>query len=197
MWQSVIPIAQEDIAVDDFFIQFVPDQFNRVKEFFDLIDFSFLNGSDFRMQFDIEGRVYSLKFNHKKNLDVSRGPIDEPHFSLYVSEKDWRDAVTGKFHELAGYFTANPFAIINAEHYKALISTTGTVNMNLRKKDGDILPLKIIFNDEEKPAVTVNLDMLDALYLMNKSATGLGLFMNGRLKFSGSVVLLMKLQTLL
>ncbi|HRS97194.1 MAG TPA: SCP2 sterol-binding domain-containing protein, partial [Smithella sp.] len=71
------------------------------------------------------------------------------------------------------------------------------VNMNLKKKDGDILPLKLIFNDEEKPAVTVNLDMLDALQLVNKSATGLGLFMNGRLKFSGSVVLLMKLQTLL
>jgi len=39
--------------------------------------------------------------------------------------------------------------------------------------------------------------MLDALQLMNKSASGIGLFMNGKLKFSGSMVLLMKLQTLM
>ncbi|HON59796.1 MAG TPA: SCP2 sterol-binding domain-containing protein [Smithella sp.] len=197
MRQWVIPQAPENIEMNDFFTQLVPNHFNRLKEFFGLIDFSFLNGSDLRMQFDIEGQIYSLRFKNGNHLDVIRGPIDEPHFTLYISEKDWRDAVTGKFHELADHFMGNPFALINAKYYEALMSTEGTVNMNLKKKDGDILPLKLIFNDEEKPAVTVNLDMLDALQLVNKSATGLGLFMNGRLKFSGSVVLLMKLQTLL
>lgn len=197
MWRPVIPQAPENIEIDDFFTRFVPDQFSRLKDCFGLMDFSFLNGSDFRIQFDIEGRIYSLRFKNGNDLDVRRGAIDEPHFALCVSEKDWRDAVTGKFHELADHFMGNPLALINAKHYEALMSTEGTVNMNLRKKDGDILPLKLIFNDEEKPAVTVNLDMLDALQLVNRSATGLGLFMNGRLKFSGSVVLLMKLQTLL
>jgi len=197
MWQSIIPKAPDDISVDDFFTKFVPDQFNQTKELLGLIDFSFLTGGYFKMQFDIEGNVYSVTFRNEGNLEIAKGYINEPHFTLVVSEKDWRDAVTGKFNELADDFTGNPLSLIDAKHYEAFMSMNGTVNMNLRKKDGGVLPLKLIFNDEEKPVVTVHIDMLDALQLMNKSASGIGLFMNGKLKFSGSMVLLMKLQTLM
>jgi putative sterol carrier protein len=197
MWQSIIPKAPEDISVDEFFTKFVPDQFNQMNELLSVIDLSFLNGTDFKMQFDIEGKVYSVTFKNKKDLEVTKGSIDDPNFTLTVSEKDWRDAVTGKFNELADDFTGDPTSFIDAKRYEALMSMNGKVNMNLKKKDGVNLPLSLIFNGEENPAVTVNLDMLDALQLMNKSATGLGLFMNGKLKFTGSMVLLMKLQTLM
>jgi putative sterol carrier protein len=197
MWQSIIPKAPEDISVEEFFTKFVPDQFNQMNELFSFIDISFLTGRDFKMQFDVEGKVYSVTFKNGKDLEVTRGSMDKPNFTLIVSEKDWRDAVTGKFNEWADDFTGDPTSFIDARHYKALMSMKGTVNMNLKKKDGINLPLSLIFNGEEKPDVTVNLDMLDALRMMNKSVSGPVLFMNGNLKFTGNMVLLMKLQNLI
>ena len=195
MWQSIIPKAPENISVDEFFTEFVPEQF--IHELLSVMDLSFLTGSDFKMQFDIEGKVYSVTFKNEKDLEVTKGSIGEPNFTVIISERDWRDAVTGKFNELADDFTGDPTSFIDARHYEALMSMNGTVNMNLKKKDGVNLPLSLIFNDEDSPAVTVNLDLLDALRLMNRSATGLGLLMNGKLKYTGSMVLLIKLQNLI
>jgi hypothetical protein len=197
MWQSIIPKAPENISVDEFFTEFVPEQFIHMNELLSVMDLSFLTGSDFKMQFDIEGKVYSVTFKNEKDLEVTKGSIGEPNFTVIISERDWRDAVTGKFNELADDFTGDPTSFIDARHYEALMSMNGTVNMNLKKKDGVNLPLSLIFNDEDSPAVTVNLDLLDALRLMNRSATGLGLLMNGKLKYTGSMVLLIKLQNLI
>ena len=197
MWQSIIPKAPENISVDEFFTEFVPEQFIHMNELLSVMDLSFLTGSDFKMQFDIEGKVYSVTFKNEKDLEVTKGSIGEPNFTVIISERDWRDAVTGKFNELADDFTGDQTSFIDARHYEALMSMNGTVNMNLKKKDGVNLPLSLIFNDEDSPAVTVNLDLLDALRLMNRSATGLGLLMNGKLKYTGSMVLLIKLQNLI
>ena len=197
MWQSIIPKAPENISVDEFFTEFVPEQFIHMNELLSVMDLSFLTGSDFKMQFDIEGKVYSVTFKNEKDLEVTKGSIGEPNFTVIISERDWRDAVTGKFNELADDFTGDPTSFIDARHYEALMSMNGTVNMNLKKKDGVNLPLSLIFNDEDRPAVTVNLDLLDALHLINRSATGLGLLMNGKLKYTGSMVLLIKLQNLI
>lgn len=197
MWQSIIPRAQEDISVDEFFTKFVPEQFHQMNELLNVIDLSFLNNSDFRMQFDIDRNVYSVIFRNGRDLKIAKGAIDEPNFTLIIGEKDWRDAVTGKFNDMADDFTGNPISLIDAKHYESLMDMTGKVNMNLKKKDGSTLPLSFIFNDKENPAVTINLNISDALQLVNKSSTGMGLFMDGKLKFTGSSVLLMKLQTLL
>lgn len=197
MWQSIIPKAPEDISVDDFFIKFIPDQFNQMKELLNLLDLSFLTGRDFKMQFCIESKAYSVTFKNGKDLKVTKGSINEPNFTLIVSENDWRDAVTGKFNAWADDFTGDPNSFMDTRNYEVLMSMTGTINMNLRKKDGVNFPLRLIFNGEKSPAVTINMDMLDALQLMNKTTTGLELLMKGKLKFTGSIVLLMKLQNLM
>jgi putative sterol carrier protein len=197
MWQSIIPKAPEEISVHEFFTKFVPDQFNQMSSMLNLVDLSFLEGNDFKMQFDVEGKVYSIAFKNRKDIEVTEGPIDKPHFALALSEKDWRDAVTGKFNELADDFTGDAGSFLDAKHYSALMSTTGTVNLNLKKKDGNPFPLRLIFNGEPKPEVTVSLDVQDMLSMMNRSATGPALFMNGKLKFTGDMTLLMKLQNLM
>lgn len=197
MWSSIIPKAPEGIGVDEFFSKFVPDQFKEMNALLSVVDLSFLSGKDFKMQFDVEGKVYSINFKNGKDLEVVKGPIDKPIVTVVVSEKDWRDAVTGKFNAMADGFTGDPTSFIDAKRYNALASTNGTVNMNLKKDDGSNLPLKVIFNAVESPAVTVNLDMLDGMALMNKTTTGPALFMGGKLKFTGDMVLLMKLQTLM
>jgi hypothetical protein len=141
--------------------------------------------------------VYSVKFKDAKDIEVISGAVDNPAISLHVAEKDWRDAVTGKFSKLADDFSGDATAFIDATRYNALQSTKGTVTLNLKKDDGATLPLKMVFNGVETPAVTVNLDMVDAMAMANKSTTGMNLFMGGKLKFTGDMMLLMKLQTLM
>jgi putative sterol carrier protein len=190
-------MAPEGISVDDFFTNFVPEQFNKVKDILNVVDLSFLGGNDFNMQFIVEGKVYGIKFKNAKDLEVVSGAVDKPAFALYVSEKDWRDAVTGKFNKMADDFTGDPSSFIDVKRYSALQSTNGTVNMNLKKNDGEILPLKVVFNGVETPAVTVNLDMIDGLAMLNRVTDGMKLFMEGKLKFTGDMTLLMKLQNLM
>ncbi len=197
MWSSILPTAPEGISVDDFFVNFVPEQFNKMKDILNVVDLSFLGENDFKMQFNVEGKEYGVKFKNGKDLEVINGQVDKPAFSLYVSEKDWRDAVTGKFNKLADDFTGDPSYFIDAKRYSALQSTNGMVNMNLKKKDGRTLPLKVVFNGAETPAVTVNLDMVDGLAMLNRETDGMKLFMEGKLKFTGDMTLLMKLQNLM
>ncbi len=197
MWSSIIPMAPEGISVDDFFTNFVPEQFNKMKDVLNVVDLSFLGGNDFNMQFNVEGKVYGIKFKNAKDLEVVGGTVDKPVFALYVSEKDWRDAVTGKFNKMADDFTGDPSSFIDGKRYSALQSTNGTVNMNLKKNDGEVLPLRVVFNGVETPAVTVNLDMVDGLAMLNRVTDGMKLFMEGKLKFTGDMTLLMKLQNLM
>lgn len=197
MWSSIIPTAPEGISVDDFFTKFVPEQFSQMKELINVVDLSFLAGKDFSMQFNVEGKAYGIKFKNGNDLEVINGAVDKPAVALYVSEQDWRDAVTGKFNKMADDFRGDPTSFIDANRYSALQSTNGTLNMNLKKNDGGTLPLKVVFNGVETPAVTVNLDMVDGLAMLNKATNGMNLFMNGKLKFTGDMVLLMKLQNLM
>ena len=197
MWSSVIPTAPEGISVDDFFISFIPEQFSKMKDLLNAVDLSFLGGNDFNMQFDVEGKVYGIKFKNGKDIEVVNGAVDKPAFILHVSEKDWRDAVTGKFNKMADDFSGDPSSFIDAKRYSAFQSTNGTLTMNLKKDDGNILPLKVVFNGVESPAVTVNLDMVDGLAMMNRQTDGMKLFMGGKLKFTGDMTFLMKLQNLM
>jgi len=197
MWQPVHSKVPEDISVDDFFITLVPNHFKHVENLFQPADGSFLNGSVLKIQFDIEGKIYSLTLKNGKTLDVARGALDKPHVMITVSEKDWRKAVIKKFNEPEDQFTGQPTVYMDIKHCKTLMSMNGRIDIHLKRQDNTSLPIGVIFNGEENPSVTVHLDIPDAIRLMNRSATGLGLLMDGKLKFSGSILLLMKLQYLI
>ena len=70
MWSSLIPTAPEGISVNDFFTKFVPDQFNKMNELLNVVDLSFLAGKDFNMLFDIEGKIFGVKFKNGKDIDI-------------------------------------------------------------------------------------------------------------------------------
>jgi putative sterol carrier protein len=76
------------------------------------------------------------------------------------------------------------------------MDTKGTLNLTF-KNGADNIPVTMIFNGEAKPAVDISLELKDWIAMQNKETTGQNLFMNGKLKFTGDMVLLMKLQTLL
>jgi putative sterol carrier protein len=76
------------------------------------------------------------------------------------------------------------------------MDTKGTLKLTLKNGDSAI-PVTMIFNGEAKPAVDISVELKDWIAIQNKETTGQNLFMNGRLKFTGDMVLLMKLQTLI
>jgi putative sterol carrier protein len=183
----------EDVSVDAFFSEHVPSQYG------DLIagaDLSSLKGKEITIQFDISGKQYCLKIKDGSNLEVIKGGIDKPMLTLSLTEQDWRDSVTGKIEGLIDQFT-DPAQIADVKRLNTLSSTKGACTMEIKKSDGSKIPFTMIFNGEDKPSVTLNLDLPDWIAMQKKETTGQALFMNGKLKFTGDMVLLMKLQTMM
>lgn len=183
----------EDVSVDAFFNEFVPAQFG------DLIggaDLSSLKGKEVTLQFNISDKVYCLKITDGTKLEVVKGGIPNAMLTLTISEKDWRDSVTGKIEGLIDQFT-DPAQMADARRLSTLMTTKGACTMQLKKADGNTIPVTMTFNGEDKPGVTLNLDLPDWISMQKKETTGQALFMNGKLKFTGDMVLLMKLQTMM
>jgi len=183
----------DDVGVDAFFCEYLPAQFG---ELIGDTDMSAFTDKLFTVQFDIDNQRYGLKISNGKDLEVVKGGLDNPMLSVALSEQDWRDSVTGKLEGGLDQFM-NPAEIADIKKYNVLTTTKGLLKMDIRRTDGGTLPLTIVFNGEEKPAVTINLDFPDLVALQQKQTTGPNLFMSGKLKFTGDMVLLMKLQTLL
>jgi putative sterol carrier protein len=183
----------DDVTVDAFFNEYVPSQFG------DLIagaDLSSLKGKEVTLQFNISGKQYCLKITDGTKLEVIKGGVDKAMLTLSLSENDWRDSVTGKIEGLIDQFT-DPAQIADAKRFNALSTTKGACTMEIKKGDGSNIPVTMIFNGEDKPTVTLNLDLPDWIAMQKKETTGQALFMNGKLKFTGDMVLLMKLQTMM
>lgn len=183
----------EDVTVDSFFNEHVPAQFGELIAGKDL---SALVGKEISLQFKISGKEYCLRIKDGKDLQVIKGAVDKPTLTLSMAESDWRDAVTGKLEGVIDRFT-DPAEIADAKRFGTLASAKGTLNMELKRSDAASIPITMIFNGEDKPVVSINLDLPDWLSMQNRETTGQALFMSGKLKFTGDMVLLMKLQTMM
>ncbi|HON58269.1 MAG TPA: SCP2 sterol-binding domain-containing protein [Smithella sp.] len=180
------------VSVEDFFIKHVPSQFKEITAGANL---SSLAGKEIHLQFLVNDQSYCLKIKDGTNLEVIKGAVEKPLLALSLSEQVFLDAVTGKMEGLIDRFT-DPVEISDPARLKNLMETKGSLNLTL-KQDGNTIPVKMIFNGEEKPSVDISLDLSDWIAMQNKQVTGQALFMNGKLKFTGDMVLLMKLQSLI
>lgn len=183
----------DNVSVEAFFTEYVPAQFG---ELIAGADLSSLAGKEITLQFQIGDQRYCLKITNGTQLEVIAGGIDKPTLALVLSEQDWRDSVTGKLQGVIDRFT-DPVEIADARRLSTLSSAKGRLNMDLKRTDGGSVPITMIFNGEEQPVVTINLDLPDWVSMQNKETTGQALFMSGKLKFTGDMVLLMKLQTMM
>ncbi|MCX5848046.1 MAG: SCP2 sterol-binding domain-containing protein [Deltaproteobacteria bacterium] len=181
-----------DVTVDEFFEKHVPAQFKEITAGANL---SSLVGKEVNLQFNVNDQKYCLKIKDGTNLNIVKGGVDKPLLTLALSEQIFLDSVTGKIEGMIDRFT-DPVEIANPSRLKALMETKGTLKLNLKNGDNNI-PVTMIFNGEEKPNVEINVDLKDWIAIQNKETTGQNLFMNGKLKFTGDMVLLMKLQTLI
>jgi putative sterol carrier protein len=181
-----------DVSVSDFFEKHVPVQF---KEIVTSGHLSSLAGKEISLQYNLNDQKYCLKIKNGTELEVVKGDIDNPLLTLALSDQVFLDSVNGK---LAGTFDrfTDPAEIANPVMLRNLTETKGTLNLTL-KHDGNSIPATMIFNGEAKPVVDISLELQDWQAMQKKQATGQGLFMNGKLKFTGDMAFLMKLQTLI
>lgn len=180
------------VNVNDFFEKHVPIQF---KEMTAGANLSSLAGKEVNLQFNVNDQKYCLKIKDGTNLEVIKGGVDKPLLTLALSEQVLLDSVTGKIEGMIDRFT-DPIEIADPSRLKNLADTKGTLNLTLKDGNNNI-PVTMIFNGEAKPSVDISLELQDWIAMQNKQTTGQNLFMNGKLKFTGDMVLLMKLQTLI
>jgi len=185
--------VSEDVSVHDFFTKFVPEQFRQIAAETDL---SAMAGRQFTLQFQVDGKRYCLRVQGGKDLEIVEGGIDKPMLELKVSEADWRDAVTGKSQGVIDRFT-DPAQAADLDRYNRLLVTKGTLHLELKKPDGSVLPVDLVFNGEAKPEVTIKLAMSDWVAMQNGEVNGQILFMSGKLQAQGDMVFLISLQALL
>lgn len=180
------------VSVNEFFETHVPAQFKEITAGADL---SSLAGKEVNLQFNVNDQKYCLKIKDGTNLEIIKGGVDKALLTISLSEQVFLDAVTGKLEGMIDTFT-DPVELANPTRLKNLVETKGSVNLTL-KQEGNDIPVTMTFNGEDKPSVGISLDMQDWIALQNKQTTGQNLFMNGKLKFTGDMTLLMKLQTLI
>lgn len=187
----------EDISIEDFFTRLLPDKSADMLAMLKGIDLSFMEGKDFRCQFDIDSQVFSVNLKGGKELDFIKGPIERAHIVLKVAEKDWRDAITGKFNSAARYYTGDITSLLDAKRYKAVITLKGGLNLSLKMDDGRVLGLQAIFGGTPSPAVDLSLAMKDYLAVLSKTVSTQALIITNKVKFKGNMMLLLKFQNLL
>jgi putative sterol carrier protein len=182
----------DTIGLDEFFSDFVPANFDNMIAGADL---SGLSGKEVTLQYKVGDRSYCLKIKDGRSVEVIKGGIDKPMFALSLSEEDFMKSITGKIDGVIDRFI-DPAEIGDPKRVGTLMTTKGILNVSLKQGD-DTIPMSMVFNGEDKPAVSINLDVQDWVAMQKKETTGQNLFMNGKIKFTGDMVLLMKLQTLM
>jgi len=184
--------VQSGASVEDFFVNCIPAQFN---EAVSGADVSSLAGKEIHLQFKVSDSAYCLKIKDGKSVEVIKGDAEKPLLALALSDQVFLDALSGKYQGLFDRFI-DPVEISDPVKLKNLMDTKGALNLSLTK-DGNDIPMSMVFNGEAKPCVDICLELKDWIALQNREVSGQTLFMNGKLKFSGDLGFLMRLQTLM
>jgi putative sterol carrier protein len=181
------------IQIDDFYRNVLPKQFNELAAG---VDVSAMAGKEFTLQFNIADKTYCLRIVGGKELEVIEGGIPKPMLTLALGESDWRDSVTGKIEGILDRFT-DTSQVADTNRYKKLLSTKGTLHVELTRVDGTIMPIRLIFNAEEKPSTTIRLALADWVAMQRQEVNGQALFISGKMKVTGDMIFLMSLQELI
>jgi hypothetical protein len=159
-------------------------------------DPSLPGGRDITLQYDVGGMRWCYRIREGEGVEVVEGGMDRPLVSLAVAEHDVKSAAAGTFPGVVDQLF-DPMCIAGEGAVSTLLSCRGALEMRLKKRDGTVIPLRMEFNGEAAPAVSVTLDLDDWVSMLNGETSGQALFMSGRLTFTGDMVLVMKLQNLL
>ncbi len=183
----------DNVSVDEFFKDAIPKQF---KDMIAGADMSALSGKEFKLQFNVDGKKYCLDIKNGDSVEIIEDGVEKPVLEISIGESDWRDAVTGKLEGVIDRFI-DPSQLANAEVLATLTSTTGALNLELAKPDGAALSFSLIFNGNPSPEAGLNLALEDWVSMQKGETDGQALVMSGKMNFTGDMMFLMGLQSLM
>lgn len=135
------------------------------------------------------GSSYSLR-SAGGQLEVLPGDtIDAPDLRVLMSYDAWRT--------LAEDGAADTFVDF-VQRGKVLVvkNLKGTVNLDLTRSDGSAWESTMIFGDQAEPVLTMRMTADDYKAMLDGDLNGQMAFMTGKLKFEGSLPLLMQIGAL-
>lgn len=133
------------------------------------------------------GATYGLRITDGR-LEVIPGGIANSDMYVSADVAEWSE---GKD---AGM--ANPFDYYRKRKVNLIKSFRGRVNLDLTREEGENLEGVIVFGGADEPAVVLRMKDTDYLAMMNGKLNGQMAFMTGKLKFDGSLPLLMQVGAL-
>ena len=188
--------VKEDVSVKQYFEELVPQIF---AEQINTVIISGMEGTRFALSFNIQNgtaQTYSVLITDAKDVEVVTGPVDSPTVNIFLTEDTWRQAVTGKLAGAMELFT-DAARIANRSMYERILSTAGTLALDLARSDGDNVALKIVFNGAEKPEVTFRCAVDDWMSIVKGELDGMNAFMSGKMKIDGDMMFAMSLNSLM
>jgi hypothetical protein len=135
------------------------------------------------------GGTYAL---HVIGAQIEGLPSDQlanPDMRVVMSYDDWRSFVeSGATDPVVDYVSRRKVAVVQG--------LKGTVCLELTRSDGSIWQSATIFGGQAEPAVTLRMTNEDYRAMLSGELNGQMAFMTGKLKFEGSLPLLMQVGAL-
>lgn len=134
-----------------------------------------------------EGGTFSLRAG--ETLAVLPSPPDQPDMLISQSYADWAKSVeAGAADMVVDYIQRRKVAVVKG--------LRGTVAIELTRSDGSLHETTVVFGGQTEPAVTIQMTTEDYRDMMSGELNGNMAFMMGKLKFEGSLPLLMQVGAL-
>ncbi|HEY3228121.1 MAG TPA: SCP2 sterol-binding domain-containing protein [Roseiflexaceae bacterium] len=122
-------------------------------------------------------------------IDVLLAGLPDADMYITMTFDDWR--------KVAESDAPNPFVdYVRQRKVEIVKSLKGTVRLELARSDGSTLESTTIFGGEAEPSVTLRMTDDDYTAMMRGELNGQMAFMTGKLKFEGSLPLLMQIGAL-
>jgi putative sterol carrier protein len=135
-----------------------------------------------------QGGTFGLRAEGRSVAYVPGG-IEESDMLVRQSYETWRKGVESGATELfVDYVERRKIGVVK--------SLRGTVTLELTSSDGETHETTVVFGGQEEPAVTLQMTTDDYRAMMSGELNGNMAFMMGRLKFEGSLPLLMQVGAL-
>ena len=134
------------------------------------------------------GGTYHLR-SMGTQLDIAPGDAEGADMYTSVTIDDWRKSVaTGLIDPFVDYVSRRKVGVVK--------SLKGTVRLELMHSDGSMWESATVFGGQTEPTVTLHMDGDDYTAMMRGELNGQMAFMTGKLKFEGSLPLLMQIGAL-
>ena len=135
------------------------------------------------------GGTYALRVAGAQIEALPSDQLANPDMHVVMSYDDWRSfAESDATDVLVDYMSRRKVAVVQG--------LKGTVRLELTRSDGSIWQSATIFGGQEEPAVTLRMTNEDYHAMLSGELNGQMAFMTGKLKFEGSLPLLMQVGAL-